>query len=65
MPGLSYPFTYVCLQCNETTTITRSDAEEAHSNPDSTEARQIVLKQRGWRPEDDELLCHDCAGSNE
>lgn len=44
MPGLSYPFRYVCFQCGETTTITRSDADEVHSNPDTSKARQMVLQ---------------------
>jgi len=65
MPGLSYPYRYVCLECGKTTTITRTDADEVHSNPETSEARQIVLEQRGWRRGGDGLMCPDCAGTSE
>ena len=61
MPGLSYPFTYVCLQCSEEVTVARSDVEDIQKDPDTSGARQFVLRQRGWRIDDtDGLLCPDC-----
>ena len=61
MPGLSYPFTYVCLQCREEVTVARSDVEDIQKDPDTSGARQFVLRQWGWRIDDtDGLLCPDC-----
>lgn len=62
MPGLSYPFVFLCERCGEETTVTRSEARDLYPNPDSLNAPDMVLEQRGWvRQIDDTLLCSDCA----
>ncbi len=63
MPGLSYPFVYECTNCGEETTITRPEARDLAINPDSFDAVEIVLQQRGWlRDEINDLLwCSSCA----
>lgn len=62
MPGLSYPFVYECSNCDNETTVERADARDLHTNPDSINAVEIVLQQRGWvRGELQRLLfCPDC-----
>lgn len=64
MPGLSYPFVYECSNCGTETTVTRTDARDYYPNPDSFNAVEVVLEQRGWvRGELEELLfCPDCTG---
>ena len=64
MPGLSYPFVYECSACGNETTVTREDARGLYPDPDSLNAADVVLEQRGWmRSEVEEmLLCLDCAG---
>ena len=64
MPGLSYPFVYECSGCGNETTVTREDARGLYPDPDSLNAADVVLEQRGWmRGEVEEmLLCLDCAG---
>jgi len=62
MPGLSYPFTYECSNCSAETTVTRADARILYPNPESFNAVEVVLEQRGWmRGEiDGVLFCPDC-----
>jgi len=62
MPGLDYPFVYVCSTCGAETTIERPDAQELHPNPDSFDAHELVLQNRGWMraPLDGDLYCPDC-----
>jgi hypothetical protein len=64
MPGLSYPFVYECSGCGNETTVTRDDARGLYPDPDSLNAVDVVLEQRGWmRDEIEELLfCPECAG---
>jgi len=62
MPGLSYPFVYECSGCGNETTVTREDARGYYPDPDSLNAVDVVLKQRGWmRGEgEDVLFCPKC-----
>lgn len=62
MPGLSYPFVYECSNCEAETTVKRSDARDLHTNPDSMNAVEIVLQQRGWLRDEIKgvLFCPDC-----
>jgi len=48
MPGLSYPFVYECSGCGNETTVTREDARGYYPDPDSLNAVDVVLEQRGW-----------------
>jgi hypothetical protein len=48
MPGLSYPFVYECSSCGTETTVTREDARGLYPDPDSPNAVDIVLQERGW-----------------
>jgi hypothetical protein len=48
MPDLSYPFVYECSSCDNETTVEQSDARDLHPNPDSLDAVDFVLEQRGW-----------------
>jgi len=63
MPGLSYPFVYECTNCGAKTTITRTEARDLAVNPDSINALEIVLQQRGWLRDETEglLWCSSCA----
>lgn len=47
MPGPSYPFVYKCSNCDNKTTVTRTDAPNLYPNPDSINALDVVLEQRG------------------
>ena len=62
MPGLSYPFVHECCGCGNETTVTRDDARDLYPDPDSLNAVDVVLEQRGWmRGEVEEMLfCPDC-----
>jgi len=64
MTGLSYPFVYECSGCGNETTVTREGARGLYPDPDSPNALNVVLEQRGWmRGEIEELLfCPECAG---
>ena len=48
MPGLSYPFVYECSNCDRETTVTREDARGLYPDPDSFNAVEVVLQERGW-----------------
>jgi hypothetical protein len=65
MPGLSYPFVYECTNCGAETTIERADARQLHTNPDSINALEIILQERGWLRDDIKglLFCPDCAAA--
>jgi hypothetical protein len=64
MPDLSYPFVYECSGCEAEITVSREDARGLYPDPDSFNAVEVVLQERGWmRGEQDEMLfCPDCAG---
>lgn len=64
MPGLSYPFVHECSGCGNEATVTREDARGLYPDPDSFNAVEVVLQERGWmRGEVEEmLLCPECAG---
>jgi len=64
MPGLSYPFVYECSNCERETTVTRADARGLYPDPDSFNAVEVVLEQRGWmRGElEQSFFCPDCIG---
>lgn len=64
MPGLSSPFVHECSGCGNETTVTREDARGYYPDPDSLNAVDVVLEQRGWMQGEVEemLLCPDCAG---
>lgn len=64
MPSPSYPVVFECSNCEAETTVTREDARGLYPNPDSLNAPDVVLEQRGWmRGEIDDLLfCSDCIG---
>ena len=62
MPGLDYPFVYVCSNCEAETTIERSDAQDLHPNPDSFDSHELVLQNRGRMRArlGGDLYCPDC-----
>ena len=66
MPGLSYPFVYECSNCGAKTTVTRDDARGLHPDPDSLDALDVVLEQRGWMRDELEglLWCSACIPSD-
>jgi hypothetical protein len=62
MSGLSYPFKFECSACEEETIVTRDQARYRYPDPESTNAPDVVLEQRGWvQGASDELYCPDCA----
>ena len=65
MPGPDYPFDFVCAGCGKEITVEQSDARDLAPNPDSTDAVEIVLEQRGWLQNDIDgrLFCPDCTGA--
>ncbi len=64
MPGLSYPSVYECANCDRETPVTREDASGLYPHPNSKNASEVVLQERGWmRGELEEMLfCPDCVG---
>lgn len=66
MPGLTYPFVYKCSNCDNVATITRSEAQDVHPNPDSINAHALVLRTRGWMQDEIGALlwCPDCIPSS-
>lgn len=66
MPGLDYPFAYECSNCGAETTVTREEARGLYPDPDSFNAVEGVLQERGWiRGELEEMLfCPDCIGGS-
>jgi hypothetical protein len=44
--------------------VTREDARGLYPDPDSSNAAEVVLEQRGWMRDEVEemLLCPECAG---
>jgi len=64
MPGLSYPFVYECSNCDRETTVTREDARGLYPDPNSFNAVEVVLEQRGWMHGefDRSIFCPDCVG---
>jgi hypothetical protein len=64
MPGLTYPFAFTCVNCDQKTVVERSDARGLSLNPDSLNAVSIVLQQRGWLQDeiDGRIFCPDCTG---
>jgi len=64
MPGLSYPFVYECSGCGNETTVTREDARGLYPDPDSLNAAEVVLEQRGWMHGgfDRSIFCPECIG---
>ena len=62
MPGLTYPFVYERSNCGAGTTVTREDARGLYPDPDSLDAVEVVLEQRGWSLESMHgPFCPDCA----
>ena len=62
-PGLSYPFVYECSGCGNETTVTRGDARGLYPDPDSLNAVDVVLEQRGWMRMEEMLFCPECGGT--
>ncbi|WP_103028699.1 hypothetical protein [Salinibacter altiplanensis] len=62
MPGLDYPFDFVCAGCDKEITVERNDARDLTPNPDSVSAIEIVLEQWRWLQDDVDgrLFCPDC-----
>lgn len=52
MPGPGYPFAYECENCNEEITVTRENARDPATNPDSINALETALQKRGWLRDD-------------
>jgi len=65
MPGLSYPYLFQCFDCGERMTIKRSDASDLYDDPDSYNALNTVLKERGWVQAFNGVFCPDCAGGKD
>ena len=63
-PASRTPFVHECSSCGSETTVTREDARGPYPDPNSLNAVDVVLEQRGWmRGEVEEvLLCPECAG---
>jgi hypothetical protein len=66
MPGLDYPFVYECSNCGAGTTVTREDARGLYPDPDSFNAVEVVLQERGWMRGElkEKLFCPECIGGN-
>lgn len=64
MPSLDYPFDYECSNCEREAVVTREEARGLYPDPDSINAPEVVLQERGWvQGEGDDLLyCPNCAG---
>ena len=62
MPSPSYPFAYKRSNCDQETNITRTDASGLYPDPNSSNAVEVVLEQRGrMRGElERSLFCPDC-----
>lgn len=62
---LSSPFVDECSGCGNETAVTREDARGYYPDPDSLNAVDAVLEQRGWmRGEVEEMLfCPECGGT--
>lgn len=61
MPGLSYPFVFECLGCGTRVEVTRTDARDYVSNPDSHNAVETVLtEEHGWSKDIRGAYCPDC-----
>lgn len=64
MPDVSYPSTYECSGCTDGLTVTREDARGLYPDPDSPNAPEVVLQERGWfKGPNGELYCPDCGKS--
>lgn len=64
MPSPAYPVKYECSGCDRESVVERSDARGLYSDPDSVNAPQVVLEQRGWMQGDVNggmRFCPDCA----
>lgn len=60
--ALSYPFAYECSGCRVESTVTREEARGLYPDPDSPNAPEVVLQERGWvKGPDDGLYCSNCA----
>ena len=57
-------FVHECSGCDREATITRTDARGLYPDPDSLNAVDVVLEQRGRMQGEvkEMLLCPDCAG---
>ena len=61
MPGLTYPFVFECESCGTEATVTRAEARDLHTNPDSLTAVDMVLEQKkGWAQSRAGAYCPDC-----
>ncbi|WP_157942328.1 hypothetical protein [Salinibacter altiplanensis] len=61
MSSVSYPFIYECSACPDGLTVTREDARGLYPDPDSPNAPEVVLQERGWmKGPDENLYCPDC-----
>lgn len=67
MPDLSYPFVYECANCDREAIVTRAEVRTLNVNPDSFNAVEIILQQRGWMRDDAKgtLWCPNCSGESE
>ena len=66
MSDPSYPFVYECSNCGDETTVTREDAHGFYPDPDSLNAVEVVLQERGWMSgkAEDMLFCPNCTGAS-
>lgn len=64
MPRLSYPVVFECAGCSRETTVTRDTARSLYPDPDSSNAPEVVLQERGWMEgPGGNLYCPDCGRS--
>lgn len=57
MPSPAYPVNYECSGCDRESVVERSDARGLYSDPDSANAPEVVLEQRGWVQGDADGMC--------
>jgi hypothetical protein len=61
VPGLSYPFVFACESCGTEVEVTRAEARDLSSNPDSLDAVDVVLRQEHrWMKDHRGAYCPDC-----
>ena len=64
MPGLTYPFVFECDGCGAEVEVTRSEATDLWTDPDSLNAVDVVLEQEhGWMKDRRGVYCPDCGAS--
>ena len=66
VPGLFYPFVFTCESCGTEVKVTRAEARDLSSNPDSLDAVDMALRQEHrWMKDRRGTYCPDCGPPEE